>query len=235
MKKILITFLTTLYFTLLSTAQIGLHSTGIGISWYKPSLDYWNNKSSISDWENRFDGSLAYDFNLKILLLPKLKGNFAVGFWEETISQNNIKTGWGFGRQELSIRLLPISGSLSFDIYKRDSLSFNFYIGIGGSLNFIQKTFSHFPNEFPPTFDIDNGRDYTAFLLGGIEKKIFHRFTIGLEGKYHLGNYIQQVQEVSGKINREKVSLSGFQILVTLNYLLKPSPKNTRDENDIIY
>lgn len=197
-----------------------VRAVGIGFGWYKPSLDYWNEKTEVADWDTKFDGELCGQLNINFRIVSKIAAKLEVGYWKEMVSQDNIPIGLDLGREEISLRLLPVTGTVLYylPIYKFGATP---YLGVGGGSYFVEKEITYSPDGKTSTSDTDRGFGYAGHFAAGIEWTILSRLTVVSEFRYVVGKYIQQVQDIDGNVFDEDVSISGPQIRLSLNFQLR--------------
>ncbi len=202
-----------------NSAQFNFHSAGVNIGWYNPSMDYWNESSTFSLGEEEFGGAFTAGVNLQYSVIYPLHVRLEGSYWSDSIERTNFETGTGILSKKLSVRFIGISGSVISDI---PFLTFPFlgtYAGAGGGYYFIHTESDQKLIDGSGTELTNDGQDYIWHFLLGVEKSFLDYFAAGLEFRYNLGNYTQEVRDGLGNIIDEEVSLNGPKITLNLNYI----------------
>ena len=199
--------------------SFGIRSAGINIGWYKPSMNYWNDTYFINNnWENKFESSFYYGAFFELNIIENLRARAGTFYWKETVGSGEIQIGGLMGKEELSVSLTSISIDAIYNLQFLAFEEFKPYGGLGFNFLFIQDKFTRQPNGLPKEEIKEQGQDYSGHIILGIERPVMDHFSAGLEFKYVLGKYVQEVRDVSGNIIKEDVSLSGLQIGINLFY-----------------
>ncbi|MFQ5602368.1 MAG: hypothetical protein ACE5HS_03800 [bacterium] len=223
MNKLSVIFLTSILIVCSLSplfAGVGVQSVGVNFGWYRPSLNYWNTKSDIANWSSSFNGSFIGQVNLVATLIPPLRARIELGYWRESVKQQNTRIGIDIGTEEVTLNLIPITATLLVDLPFVDYKGITAYAGAGASSIVIRKTYLRAPRNFPYFLETKAGLDNSAHFILGAEKQIAKGLSFGVEFRYLLGSYIQLVEDTPGVITEEKVSISGPQIFFSWIYLL---------------
>lgn len=206
--------------TTIEKTRFGIHSAGISISWYNPSMSYWKNTYFQNNkWENKFKGALNYSAFLEVNLVRNLRVRVGGTYWNETVKSGPILIGMETGTGKLTTSLTTISIDVLYNLWFIAFEKFRPYAGLGGGFVFVQNKFIRLPAGFPENKITLQGQDYTGNVTVGIERPIVAGFTAAIEFKYVLGNYLQGVKDATGIITNQKVSLSGPQIGLNLYWV----------------
>lgn len=200
-------------------AQVGFHSAGLGFGWYKPSMNYWNDQSQVAVWESQFNGSFMGEAHVAMNILPQLRTRFEIGFWRESVKQADTPIGIDTGNEEISISFMPLSATLLIDLPISSLHGMTSYIGGGGAGVNIRKTYISSPNNGAFKFQTVSGFTYTYHFVLGMQKTLAPGLGFGIEYRQVFGSYGQLVQDNTGTITREDVSMSGPQIIFSWVYL----------------
>lgn len=197
----------------------GVHSVGIQVGWYKPSMDYWNDTYfNDNNWANKFEGSFYYEAFLDLNIINTLRFRTGLSYWKGSVESGQIQIGGLMGSEKLELSLISIP--IDF-IYQPNFLTFEKfkpYVGFGGDFLFIQDKYTRKVEGFSDEELKKQGQDFTGHLIVGIERPIVNHLSLGLEFNYVLGKYIQEVRNVDGDIIKEDVSLAGPKIGLTIAY-----------------
>ncbi|MGD8777883.1 MAG: outer membrane beta-barrel protein [Ignavibacteria bacterium] len=202
-------------------AQTIYRSIGVDVGWYKPSMDYWNDNSSFAEGDENFGGDFTGRLNIQANIIDPLRVKLGAEYWNESINRQNFPASVGLDNNKLSIRLIGLTGSAIVDFPLFNIQALQTYIGVGGGYYFIQKKVETAFTNGTSAEDTDDGRDFIWHTLIGVEKELFSNFSAGLEFRYLLGDYTQQLEDVYGNVSDENVSLSGPEITLTFNYLFE--------------
>jgi len=200
------------------TGQVKLSSFGINAGWYNPSFDYWVKSSSVSNWDEKFGGSVIAGINLQFRIMDLINLRIGADYWKQSVEQKDILVGSNYENEKLSIRLIPINVDLIYKMHLTGFCQITPYFGAGGKIFFIEKKFTRSPVDAQAIEDTDNGWCFAGNIFAGFEKQIFCNLNAGIEISYILGEYTQQEKNIGEEISDHKVSISGFNIMATINY-----------------
>jgi outer membrane protein W len=130
------------------------------------------------------------------------------GFWQESVSQDNVWLGDQFGKETLTLRLIPVILMARFYPPQR-FLSVQPYTGAGMGVNFIEKTVLREKSD-QKNKDHDSGLDYLWLFSAGVEKKLLPNLLADLQVRYVLGSYVQEVEEIQNEVVDKNVSMNGL-------------------------
>ena len=213
---ITITFLF-LMIALTSTAQdeevadsvrsgFGIHSVNLTASFYQPQMDYWNDTYlPFVGITETFGGNLAFGGNITFSLPANLRVRTGVSVWSgEVIGTPTSKIGGlkiGLTRFNLGLFYAPEAVGFS---------GFQPYLGVEGQLYQIKNDFT--------AGDVTNqqGSDISFAPVIGLDRT-FGLVNCGLELKYNMGSYVQEVEMNTG-IAENDVSINGPEVIVTIGY-----------------
>ena len=111
MKKIILTVIGAAFLAgIPARAQLSgfsQHAFGIGFGWYRPAMDYWNETSYVSGWDDPFDGAYNFHADARLLIASRFAVRIGIDLWEETVGQDGIWMGPGFGREDVAVQYIP--------------------------------------------------------------------------------------------------------------------------------
>ncbi len=219
MKKCIYTICLLITNITVISAQPIVKSVGFSAGYYNPSMEYWNESSLFASGNEQFNGSFIIGINARVDVYKGIIFSLNADYCKETIKKDNFTAGSILNFKELSIQLYSITGSIAYYIPHPYTKYFKMYGGAGGGILFINTTQkTSYKTETNDEITKD-GNDYIWHLLIGIDKEILPYISAGVEFKYALGNYTQQVETSPGQLVDEEISLAGPQILITINYL----------------
>ena len=208
-------------------AQVKLKSIGAGVSYWQPSLDYWNKRSMLTTYNKdqgvTLSGAVMPTASLEIGLTKGLSAGVRVGFWKQSASGK--LTIAGIDRSEsFTLSLIPVSLDLkySFALPAAEGKSpfLTPYVGVGLSRYFIKNEFSRQVVQGTGSLnETQAGSSNGLQVFVGAEKKIVSRVYVGLDIRYHLGSYKQAVKTETSSTS-ETVSLNGLEAGLSLRIKL---------------
>ena len=210
----------TLLFTSIVQGQVKINSFGISMGWYNPSLDYWKEISFVSGWDKKFDGSFNGGMNVQFQFVNNINLRVSADYWEQSVKQNNIQVGAIVENEKLTLRIIPVSADLIYNLSFAKVFDAVPYIGAGGKIFYLKRTFTRSPVSAQSTDEIADGRSYAGNVFVGIDKNIIGNLNAGIEFRYVFGKYIQQEKNVLGEISDRDVSIAGPNISFVINYVI---------------
>jgi hypothetical protein len=203
--------------TKLVKKEFGIYSAGLSASWYMPGMSYWNKTYFPAyNWQNDFNGGMNYGAFLELNLVKNLRARLTGSYWNKTVKSGNIMMGMVTSNNTLRNSLTNISVDVLYNLSFLSFATLRPYVGIGGGFVFVNTKYTQSPTGFPMGEVTVHGQDYTGNVTAGIEVPVVAGFTAAVEFKYFIGNYLQEVRDLSENITNEKVSLSGPQIGINL-------------------
>lgn len=218
-------------------AQVNLKSISVGASYWKPSLDYWNNLSFLTQYNQekgaKLNGRVMPTAAIELGLSRGFSIGARAGYWTNSASSNLSVAG--INRSEkLTLAIIPVSLDLWYRFESKKSTTQTTdangqsnkpknpflipYVGVGLSRYFVTNKFSR--QVVSNTGSVDetqSGNTYGVQFFVGAEKKIVKMLYVALDVRYHLGNYNQQVQaETDAATTTQKVSLNGLEAGLSL-------------------
>lgn len=231
MKRSYLVLLCSCLCALPSQAQVGLKSGSIGISYWRPSLDYWNKRSMLTDYNNGYGATLSGTvmpvMGLDVNLVGGLSVRGQVSYWKQSV-RNDLNAG-GNRLEKLTLSIIPVSLGLTYRFrglattdptgitrFRPDEPMLIPFVGVGIARYFIHSAFIRQTMSNPGSVnELQTGNNYGMQVFAGVEKKITDRFYITLDARYHVGNYKQAVR--TGVTTRlEKVNLNGIEAGLSL-------------------
>ncbi|WP_018620280.1 hypothetical protein [Spirosoma luteum] len=210
-------------------AQVNLKSISIGASYWKPSLDYWNTKSNLVDFNNgagaTLSGKIMPTAALEIGLVKGLSLGGRVGIWQSSASSPLSIAGIS-RTEKLTVSIIPVSLDLKYT-FEPAAVAANTeespksafltpYIGVSVARYFVTNKFDRqVTGAAGSVNETQTGNNYGVQVFVGAEKKLVKMLYAALDVRYHLGNYNQVVKtETTSTI--EKVSLNGVEAGLSL-------------------
>lgn len=199
-----------------TSGKFGLHSAGVSLGWYNPSMDYWKTKSEFKD--AGFSGALEVNSFADFRIISNLHGKIGLGYWQESVNDSLQN----FGSTTLLLTGVPVSIDFCYKIEPLEISLFTPYIGAGGEFLFVQHKMKFDLNDDPPA---KTGSTVMGHLIAGIETKLSDQFAIDIDLKYKFGNYKQDFKIENpenpdeSEIVTETISLNGPRIGLTLRYI----------------
>ncbi|MDP8241181.1 MAG: hypothetical protein P9X24_18995 [Candidatus Hatepunaea meridiana] len=190
---------------------------GIEIGYYKPSLDYWNEKSSLEKWSSEFNGSTVFLIFLDINFSKYLTGRFQAGIWNKNVDSGNIIRPYHKNNYQVQMTLIPLSIDALVPFPMLSINNIEPYAGIGGGICLIEVLEYPSPLADYPVWGSHKGRNYLWKVIVGAKRPISKDLNAGIEYCYIFGKYTQQVVNTFRNAYDEDVSLSGPQIKVYIS------------------
>jgi hypothetical protein len=218
MKKLILITMLFLLFVFTSQAQdslkglssrvLSIHSVSLGISWYNPSMDYWNNTFLPStNSTTQFNGDILYTANISFHLPYNLGARVGAWYWQEKVtgtanaSFNSLRVGFtGFSLGVFYHYPKPIIWGIVP------------YAGLEGSEIIIQNKYN-----VDETISKMRGYNLAGAPFIGIERVFFQKMILGIEYGYMFGGYHQDVETTSGT-SHPWISINGSKIGLTVGY-----------------
>lgn len=225
MKKVILSLAVVLCAFVSSYAQINLKSVSVGASYFKPSLDYWNNSSFLTGYNGtgeKFSGSVMPTVGVELGLSKNISLGARAGFWSNSVS-GTLSSGGVSRTEKLELSIIPVSleGKYSFSFSKKDSASSKAiipYFGVGVTRYFIQNKFTRtVANGTGNVNESQNGNSYGIQILVGAEKRLFSKVYLGVDVRYHLGSYNQKFTEGTTS-STQSISLNGLEAGLAVRY-----------------
>jgi hypothetical protein len=181
-----------------------VYSVGLGFGYYKPGLNYWNDRTPYS-----FSGGVMPSLQMEVNLIANVRARLSGGYFNSSAKLLRVPT-WGEERVEHT--LTPIS--LSAYYYLPGSIV-TLYGGGGGDLMLVNSVY-----ESPAGKQTGRGSTSTGHLLLGLETAL-DRFIIGVETRYYIGKYTQTLQtSIEADPFKEDIRVNGWYIGLNLKYSL---------------
>ncbi|SOD98342.1 hypothetical protein [Spirosoma fluviale] len=226
--------MTALLFGLLATktqAQVNLKSISAGASYWKPSLDYWNNKSMLLDYNlgegAKFSSAIMPTAAVEIGLTKGLSIGGRVGVWKDEVS-GPVKIGDVTRNEKLILSIIPVSLDVKYTFAKADAGTdtktpfLTPYLGLSVSRYFINNDFSRVTPGSSSLSESQTGNNYGVQALVGAERKLVKKLYLALDVRYHLGSYNQVIKTSTTDAGiKEKVSLNGLEAGLSLKVKFK--------------
>jgi hypothetical protein len=234
MKK-LSTFLSFAILSLVSVtttqAQVNLKSISIGASYWKPSLDYWNQRSFLRDYNNgqgaKLEGTVMPTAALEIGLVKGLSIGGRVGYWNRSVS-SPLTIGGVNRTEDLQLSIIPVSLDLKYSFGETTTteegakkLVVSPYIGASVARYFISNKFNRQVTNGDGTISqTQTGNNYGVQVFVGAERQLVKKLYLALDVRYHIGSYNQAVVDGTTS-STEKVNLNGVEAGLSLRFKLK--------------
>jgi opacity protein-like surface antigen len=184
-------------------------------------MNYWNDTYFINGkWEGKFKGALSYTGFIEFNVIRDLRLRASATYWTERVNSGIIKVGSVDGTEQLTTDLT----FLTLDaLYRLNFLTFagiSPYVGAGGSYLMVRNKLVRLPQGYDEENYTNQGQDLTAGVIAGLEKIFVEHFGVGLEFKYILGSYTQEMKDNQSAVTSHPVSLNGPQVALNLSYIL---------------
>ncbi|GAB3041966.1 hypothetical protein [Spirosoma pulveris] len=211
-------------------AQVNLKSISVGASYWKPSLDYWNNNSMLLDYNlgtgAKLSGAIMPTAAIEIGLTKGLSIGGRVGIWKDEVS-GPVKIGDVTRTEKLSLSIIPVSLDVKYTFEKAAAGTetkapfLTPYVGLSVSRYFISNDFSR-TSTSGSLSESQSGNSYGIQALVGAEKKLVKKLYLALDVRYHMGSYNQIVKEKTTDAGtKESVSLNGLEAGLSLKVKFK--------------
>ncbi|QMW04573.1 hypothetical protein [Spirosoma foliorum] len=216
-------------------AQVNLKSISVGASYWKPSLDYWNDRSMLTSYNAgagaKLNGTVMPTAALEIGLTKGLSIGGRVGYWKQSVSSDLSIAGIN-RNEKFTLSIIPVSLDLKYtfegktagdETAKKPFLTP--YIGVSVARYFINDKFDRtVVNNTGSVSETQAGNNYGVQVFVGAEKQLVKKLYLGLDVRYHLGSYNQVVksaESTSTTSTTEKVSLNGLEAGLSLRVKFK--------------
>lgn len=217
-------------------AQVNFKSISVGASYWKPSLDYWNKRSGLLDYNAgqgaTFSGAIMPSAAIEVGLTKGLSVGGRVGYWKSSVS-GDVTIGGTTRSETLDLSIIPVSLDLKYTFgasapssttaTATDQPKAPFltpYIGLSVARYFISNDFSRQVSGGSGSLNETQAGSNTGLqVFVGAEKKLVKKLFLALDLRYHLGSYNQVVRTETASTT-EKVSLNGLEAGLSLKYKL---------------
>lgn len=210
-------------------AQVNLRSISLGASYWKPSLDYWNQRSMLTDYNAgkgaTLSGSIMPTLGLEVGLTKGLSIGARAGYWKNSVS-SPLSIGGVNRTENFTLSIIPVSLDLKYTFGQPAATTdasadtkapfLTPYIGVSVARYFVKNEFTRQVTSGTGSVnETQAGNNYGVQLLLGAERKLVKMLYLGLDLRYHLGSYNQVVKtETTSTV--EKVSLNGVEAGLSL-------------------
>ncbi|GAB3555213.1 hypothetical protein [Spirosoma fluminis] len=210
---------------IVAQAQVNLKSISVGASYWQPSLDYWNNRSILTDYNAgkgaKLGGSVMPTAAIEVGLTKGLSIGGRVGYWKQSASSDLSIAG--INRSEkLMLSIIPVSLDLKYTLGNQPTEGkapfLTPYVGVSVARYFINNKFDRqVVNNTGSLNETQAGNNYGVQIFVGAEKQLVKKLYAGLDVRYHVGSYNQAVRTEAASTT-EKVSLNGVEAGLSLRY-----------------
>lgn len=122
--------------------------------------------------------------------------------------------------ESLTQRIVPVSIGvkwISGDLFEN---RIAYFAGAGVNRYFVQNRVQRIViggdgSVRPATY---TGNNYGAYVQGGLDYLFDSKLSIGIDGRYHTGSYVQNYTNTEGQLSRLKVPIQGFEFGLVLKY-----------------
>lgn len=204
-------------------AQVNLKSISVGASYWQPSLDYWNNRSFLNDYNAgagaKLAGKVMPTAAIEVGLIKNLSLGAHVGYWTNSAS-GAVSVGGTNRSEDFKLAIIPVALDLKYTFANSgESAKSPFltpYVGVSVARYFISNKFNRVVvGNTGSVNETQTGNSYGLQVFAGAEKKLVKMLYAGLDVRYHLGNYNQLVRTETTSTS-EKVSLNGVEAGLSL-------------------
>ena len=208
-------------------AQVNVTRISLGASYWQPSLDYWNNRSFLNDYNSgqgaKLKGRVMPTASVEVALVKNLSVGARVGYWKNSAS-GTVSVGGTTRTEELSLAIVPVALDLKYTLATGDSTKTPFltpYVGASLARYFVtDKLNRQVSGGTGSVNETQTGNTYGAQVFVGAEKKLVRWLYLALDVRYHLGSY-GQIVRTETVTNRESVSLNGVEAGLSLRAKLR--------------
>ncbi|UFH56343.1 hypothetical protein [Spirosoma sp. KNUC1025] len=201
-------------------AQVNLKSISVGASYWKPSLNYWNERSILTAYNGgqgaTLGGQIMPNAALEIGLVKGFSVGVRAGYWKSSAASNLSIAGIN-RTEKLTLSIIPVSVDVRYSFDSKSASTetktpfVSPYIGVGLSRYFIKNEFSRVVSGNTGSVnESEAGNNYGVQVFVGAERKLVKKLYVALDVRYHVGSYNQQVQGETTSTT-EKVSLNGLE------------------------
>jgi hypothetical protein len=237
MKRGFLVLLCASLYAMPSEAQVSLKSAGIGVSYWRPSLDYWNKRSMLTDYNDGYgatlSGTVMPALMVDIALVAGLSLAGQASYWSQSVK--TVLNIGGINRAEtFRLSIIPVSVGLTYRFtgpvmtdptgttrLRSGEPTLVPYAGVSVARYFLHSEFVRQAVNNPGSVsESQTGNNYGMQVSAGIEKKLGNTLHLTLDARYHIGSYKQSVR-VGSVIKRETVSLNGVEAGLSLHVMFK--------------
>lgn len=237
MKRSFLVLLCISLYGLPSEAQINLRSVGIGVSYWRPSLDYWNKRSILKDYNDGYGATLSGTVMPTVMLEVDLVAGLSLAgqasYWSQSVT-TDLMVG-GINRTEtFRLSVIPVSVGLTYRFtgpvmtdpggitrLRSDEPTLIPYVGFSVARYFLRSEFVRQAVSNPGSVsESQTGNNYGMQVSAGIGKKLANTLYLTLDVRYHIGSYKQAVRDGPVTI-LETVSLNGAEAGLALHLNFK--------------
>jgi hypothetical protein len=237
MKKfaILLVILAVFTTTRTSFAQIRIKSIDVGAGVFTRAYD-GNDETrmfSVFDIDGvpsiegiRTSTQLLPSIGAEVGLADWLSLDARIGFLNKEFTASQVLTGITI-EETISQRILPVSVGvkwISGDLFV-DRIAY--FAGAGINRYFVQNRVQRViiggeGSVLPATYA---GNNYGAYFQAGVDYLFDNNLSIGIDGRYHTGNYVQNYTNTEGRRVSLKVPIQGFEFGLVLKYNFGSGPQ----------
>lgn len=233
MKRSFLVLLCASLYALPSEAQINLRSAGIGVSYWRPSLDYWNKRSMLTNYNDGYGATLSGNVTpiamVDVDLVTGLSLTGQASYWRQSVS-TELTLGGINRRETFRLSIIPVSVGLAYRFtgpvttdpagttrLRLDEPTLVPYVGVSVARYFLHSEFVRHTVSSPGSVnESQTGNNYGMQVSAGIGKKLANRLYLTLDTRYHIGSYKQTVR--AGSVTRlETVRLNGLEAGLSLH------------------
>lgn len=152
-------------------------------------------------------------------LAPWLAVDARISFLNREFSASQVLTGVTI-EESIAQRILPVSLGLKWIGGELAQDRVSYFFGAGLNRYFVQNRVQRIViggdgSVRPATY---TGNNYGAYVQGGLDYLFESNLSIGIDGRYHTGNYVQNYTNTEGQRSRLKVPIQGFEFGLVLKY-----------------
>ncbi len=193
---------------------ITVHSVNLTGGLYSPEMDYWNlNYLPTVGSDEEFGSSMVLGGNITFGVSSEFRARVGVSYWSDKVKDSGS-----------ILQLLKISFTrFSLGAFYAPELAsidpgFHLYVGFEGFFYDINNTLAlRTPCDELISQDM-NGHDVSFAPVIGIDKVFGDHILIGAEFSYMIGKYIQDEQAEGVELVKNKVSITGPQLSLSVGY-----------------
>lgn len=142
-----------------------------------------------------------------------------IGFINKKFTASQVLTGLTI-EETISQRILPVSVGVKWLSNELLESRMSYFFGAGVNRYFIQNEVQRIVvggqgSVRPSTYA---GNNYGGYLQAGLDYLFDSNLSIGFDGRYHMGSYVQNYRDTENVPRRLKVPVRGFEFGISLKY-----------------
>lgn len=184
-----------------------LHSLQLFFSNYNPEMDYFNTELlPLINVTDEFGSNYSLGSNITFSLNKQFRARGGFSWWKDEVQG---EPGSVLRNLEINLYRFQLAG-----IFAPNQIAFKGFQPYAG----VEATYMLVRNNTDMDYNLpkQKGEDFSFALLTGLEYSA-GRFVTGLEFKYNLGSYVQEITDNVG-LKRQDVSINGPELQFSIGY-----------------